>query len=327
MPAHMILMSAPYMLPYLERFTPVFSHYGCELIVAEVHERLSQKEIMQYAGRFEGAICGDDRFDAEVLEKCSPNLKVISTWGTGIDSIDKIAAERLGIKVFRTPNAFTQPVADSVMGSILAFARQQPWLDKEVKLGRWEKLPGKALDECALGVIGVGDIGRAVLRRAKAFNMALYGNDIVMIPDDFVQEVGVQMVELAELLRLCDFISVNCDLNPTSRHLINRDTLKITNPDAVIINTARGSIINENDLVEALLNNHLAGAALDVFEIEPLPEDSPLKTMAHVMLAPHNSNSSPSAREHVHWNTIKNLLIGLGIPHEDFSALQEAARE
>jgi len=306
----------------MHRFTPIFSHYDCELLVAEVHERLSQHEILQYAGKFDGSICGDDRFDSEVLEKCSPRLKVISKWGTGIDSIDKVAAERLGIQVFRTPNAFTQPVADSVMGYMLAFARQQPWLDQEVKQGRWDKLSGKALEECALGVIGVGDIGRAVLRRAKAFQMTLYGNDIVQIPESFVQEVGVKMVALETLLQNCDFISVNCDLNPTSFHLINRDTLRMMNPEAVIINTARGPIIDEKALVEALANHQIAGAALDVFEIEPLPEDSPLKTMSQVMLAPHNSNSSPAAREHVHWNTIKNLLVGLGIPHDDFESMK-----
>jgi D-3-phosphoglycerate dehydrogenase len=114
-------------------------------------------------------------------------------------------------------------------------------------------------------------------------------------------------------MRQSDFISVNCDLNPTSIHLINQKSLTYVKKDAVIINTARGPIVDEKALIAKLQAGQLAGAALDVFEIEPLPLDSPLLSLNNVMLAPHNSNSSPQAWERVHWNTIKNLLIGLGI--------------
>ena len=124
------------------------------------------------------------------------------------------------------------------------------------------------------------------------------------------------MVALEELLSRADFISVNCDLNPTSRHLINAAALAHVQPTAVLINTARGPLVKEADLVAALQTGRLAGAALDVFEIEPLPQDSPLLKMDNVMLAPHNSNSSPAAWERVHWNTIKNLVEGLGISGE-----------
>jgi D-3-phosphoglycerate dehydrogenase len=315
-----ILFSAPYMLPFVERFRPVFARYNIELIVPEVHERLEEEEILKYAGEFDGAICGDDRYSARVLEACSPRLKVISKWGTGVDSIDSKACAQLGITLGRTPNAFTMPVADSVMSYMLAFSRRQPWMDKAIKRGEWEKIPGKALHEQTLGIIGIGAIGKALTRRARAFGMKVFGTDIIEIDHVFIAETGIQMTSLENLMSNSDYISVNCDLNPSSHHLINAATLAQTRAGAVIINTARGPIVKEADLVNALQSGRIGGAALDVFEVEPLPVDSPLMTMDNVMLAPHNANSSPAAWERVHWNTIKNLLDGLGIAHQDLAS-------
>jgi D-3-phosphoglycerate dehydrogenase len=317
-----ILFSAPYMLPLLDRFRPVLERYGLELITPVVRERLEEDEILKYAGQIDGAICGDDRYTARVMEACLPRLKVISKWGTGIDSIDSAAASRLGIQVCRTPDAFTLPVTDSVFGYILAFTRRHPWMDRAMKSGKWEKVPGKALHECTLGIIGVGTIGKVVARRARAFGMTVLGNDIIDINQVFIAESGIQMTDLDTLLKTSDFVSVNCDLNPTSHHLITTRTLNLMRPNAVLINTARGPIVNETALVAALQTGTIAGAALDVFEVEPLPADSPLMKMDNVMLAPHNANSSPTAWERVHWNTIRNLLSGLGIAFDsqDLSA-------
>jgi D-3-phosphoglycerate dehydrogenase / 2-oxoglutarate reductase len=279
---------------------------------------MEEEDLLRYAGQFDGAICGDDRFTLRVIEACSPRLKVISKWGTGIDSIDAEACSRYSIKIGRTLNAFTTPVADTVLGYILAFARRHPWMDKEMKSGRWEKIPGKALSECTLGVIGVGNIGKAVTRRARAFGMKVYGTDIIEIDHVFITETGIEMTDLPSLLSLSDFVSIHCDLNSTSYHLMNSDTFALMQPTAVIINTARGPIIEEQSLIAVLQAQRLGGAALDVFEHEPLPAESPLLKMENVLLAPHNSNASPAAWERVHWSTIKNLLDGLGIPFENF---------
>jgi len=308
-----ILLSAPYMIPVIDRYRSLFEQSGVEVIVAQVVERLSEEDLMRYVGEIDGVICGDDQFTEQVLEAASPRLKVISKWGTGIDSIDNEAAVRLDIKICNTPAAFTDPVADTVMGYILAFARRGPWLDREMKAVRWEKLPGRSLNECTLGVVGVGNIGKAVLDRAQVFGMRLMGNDIIEINQDFVTRVGVEMTSLHELLSQIDFVSLNCDLNPTSHHLINRETLGFMKPGAVLINTSRGQVVDEVALIEVLQAGNLAGAALDVFEDEPLPPDSPLLVMDNVMLAPHNANSSPRAWEHVHWNTVRNLFLGLGL--------------
>jgi D-3-phosphoglycerate dehydrogenase len=300
-------------MPYIERFRPVFSYYNIDLLAAPVQERLEEIDLLSYAGQIDGVVCGDDRFSETVLKACAPRLKVISKWGTGIDSIDQQAAERLGIRVCRTVNAFTMPVADTVMGYILAFARRQPWMDREMKSGSWNKIPGRSLSECILGVVGVGNCGKAVLRRARAFGMQLLGNDIVPIAPDFLLENGVELTDLEVLLERSDFVSVNCDLNQTSYHLINERTLKCMKPSAVLINTARGPIVCEPDLIKTLQERQIGGAALDVFEQEPLPKNSPLLAMDQVMLAPHNANSSPAAWERVHWNTIRNLITNLGI--------------
>ncbi len=311
-----ILFTAPYMIPVVERFRPIFDAHDVELILPNVQERMEEIDLLFYAGKFDGTICGDDRYTERVIQGCVPRLKVISKWGTGIDSIDADACSRYGVRLCRTPNAFTVPVADSVLGYILAFSRHQPWMDKEMKRGKWEKIPGKSLSECSLGIIGLGNIGKAITRRARAFGMKVYGTDIVDVDHVFVTETGIEMTTLDSLLSQSDFISVNCDLNPTSYHLINHDTLALVKPNAVLINTARGPIVEEKALVDALQAKRLAGAALDVFEFEPLPLASSLMQMDNVMLAPHNSNSSPAAWERVHWNTIRNLFDGLGIAHD-----------
>ena len=309
-----VLLSAPYLLSMIETFRPMLASAGIELVIAPVQEMLSEDELMTHAGQVDGVVCGDDQFSSRVLAAFAPRLKVISKWGTGIDSIDRQTAERLGIRVGNTPGAFAHPVGDSVLAYILAFARRGPWMDQAMKAGRWEKIPGRTLRECTLGVVGVGHCGREVLRRAKGFGMRLLGNDIVPVADDFIAEVGVEMLPLQELMRQSDFISLNCDLNPSSFHLIDAQALARLGPQAVLINVARGAVVDEAALVEALRAGRLAGAALDVFEVEPLPLDSPLTGFDNVLLAPHNANSSPAAWARVHRNTLRNLFLGLGLP-------------
>ena len=312
-----VLVSAPYMLPIIDRYRPLLEQYGIELLLAPVEERLNESELLALAGAFDGTLCGDDQFTERVLDACAPRLKVISKWGTGIDSINQKTAARLGIMVGNTPNAFTLPVTDSVFGYMLAFARRQPDLDRAMKLGVWKKIPGRALSECTLGVIGLGNVGKAVIRRARGFGMRLLGTDIVSIAPDFLLENGVEMTGLRDLLGRSDFISLNCDLNPTSYHLMNAERLAWVKPGAVLINTARGPVVEEAALVQALQSGQLSGAALDVFEKEPLPASSALRQFDNVLLAGHNANSSPAAWERVHWNTFHNLLEFLGIEHSD----------
>src|SRR3989339_1370791 len=302
-----VMISAPYMQPMIDRFRPFFEENGVELFLPPINERLEELELLEIIQDIDGVICGDDRFTRKVLEKAK-KLKVIAKWGTGIDSIDREAAAELGIAVHNTPNAFTHPVADSVLGYILSFARKIPWITTEMRAGRWNKIPCVALNERTLGVIGVGNIGKAVIKRAIAFGMRVLGHDIIDVNVDFIRETGIKMVSKDDLLKASDFVSLNCDLNASSYHLIAEREFLLMKPNAYLINTSRGQVIDEKELIKALQNKKIAGAAMDVFEFEPLPNDSPLKRMDNCLLAPHNANSSPEAWEHVHKNTIKNLM-------------------
>jgi D-3-phosphoglycerate dehydrogenase len=162
-------------------------------------------------------------------------------------------------------------------------------------------------------VVGVGDCGKAVVRRANAFGMRVLGNDVVSMPDEFLSQTRIQMVCLEELLAESNFVSLNPDLNPTSHHLIAEEQFHAIKPSAYLINTSRGPVVDESALIRALEDHRIAGAALDVFEEEPLPASSPLRTFDSCLLAPHNANSSPGAWKRVHNNTVRNLLEGLGV--------------
>ena len=301
-----VLVSAPYLQPVLDQFRPTLAAHGIDLVVPLVRERLAEDELLNLVGDVDGAICGDDPFTERVLA-AAPRLKVIAKWGTGIDSIDSEACKRRGIKVRNTPGAFSEAVADTVMGYILAFARRQPEMNSKMHAGSWQSCPASRCARRA-GVIGVGNCGKAIVRRAVAFGMRIFGNDPLPMPAEFLAASNITMVSREDLLRKADFVSVNCDLNPTSLHLIGEGSFRLMKPTAVVINTARGSIIDEPALIAALRNGRVAGAALDVFEMEPLPPGSPLLGMANVLLAPHNANSSPSAWSAVHERTVNSLI-------------------
>jgi D-3-phosphoglycerate dehydrogenase / 2-oxoglutarate reductase len=307
-----VMISAPYMQPVVDRFRPLFRERDIDLVVPRVRERLDEADLLELIPGIDGVICGDDRFTEKVFRKAK-RLKVIAKWGTGIDSIDLAAATRRGIKVYNTPDAFTHPVADSVLGYILSFARRIPWTTEEMKSGRWQKEPCVALRECTLGIIGVGNVGRAVARRAAAFGMTILGNDIRSIPRPVLKETGMKVKSLNDVLNAADFVTLHTDLNPTSFHLIGAKELALMKPAARIINTARGPVIEEKALIGALKRKEIAGAALDVYEEEPLPRTSPLRRMSNCLLAPHNANSSPGAWEFVHENSLRNLFKGLGL--------------
>ena len=304
---HKLLLSAPYMLPFVERFRPEFEAEKIELVVADVQERLSEEELLTHVGDVDAIICGDDRITPRVLD-AAPRLKVISKWGTGVDSIDRAYALSRGVVVCNTPDAFSVPVADTTLGYALCFARNLVTMTARMRDGEWHKTPGVALHEWTIGIVGVGNVGRAVARRAHAFGMRILGRDPQPPPDSFLEETGMKMTDFATLLREADVVTLHCDLNPTSFHLLDEAAFAAMKPTAVVINTARGPIVDEGALVRALEERRLGGAALDVFEIEPLPLDSPLRGMENVLLAPHNANSSPTAWERVHRNTIDNVL-------------------
>ena len=302
-----VLLSVPYLLPVLEEYQPLFDKHDIELVITRTKECLTEKELLEIVSDIDGTICVDDHFTVRVLE-AAPKLKVISKWGTGIDAIDLDAAKRLGIVVRNTPNAFTHGVADTTVGYMLMFARQLIQLDKDMKAGMWKKREAVALHECTVGVIGVGNTGKATLCRARAFGARLLGNDILPISQEFINETGMKIATKEEILRESDFVCLHCTLNPTSVKMIGEKELDMMKPTAYLINTARGPLVEEAALVSALQSKKIAGAALDVFEVEPLPENSKLRKFDNVFLAAHNANSSTAARDRINKVTVNNCL-------------------
>lgn len=307
-PPWRILVTAPYLRAELDRYRGLLG--GEEVVLPPLRERLSEEELLPWVGDVDGAICGDDAWTDRVIA-AAPRLRVLSKWGTGIDSIDLEACRRRGVAVRNVPDAFTDAVADSAVGYVLAFARRIVEADRAMHAGRWEKAPGLALSECVVGIVGVGRIGRAVARRLAAFGARVLGTDPVAPPADVVRETKIEMRSLDDLLEAADFVTLHCDLNPTSRGLVSAAALGRMKPTAVLVNTARGPVVDEAALARALEGGRLAGAALDVFEEEPLPAGSPLRRMANVLLAPHNANGSRAARDRVQRLSIAQALDGL----------------
>lgn len=304
---HKVLVTAPRAAEVLPRYEQELGATDCEMIVRIPMERLTEEELLPLVGDVDGIICGDDRLTARVLE-AAPRLKVISKWGTGIDSIDTASAKSRGIVVCNSPGAFSDPVADSVLGYILLFARRLDQMNNDMSMGSWRRLPLRALNECTLGIVGLGDIGCAVARRAAAFGMKLMGCTNERSPRANVNALGVLLVPLETILSESDFVTLHADLRDDNRHLVNAENLKLMRSGSVLINTARGGLIDENALVNALRQGTVGGAALDVFEEEPLPQDSPLRGFPNVYLSPHNANASAAAAERVHVRTIRNLV-------------------
>lgn len=302
-----ILITAVNLQAAIEQYLPLFREHGLEVILPTVHGQLEEEELLDWVREVEGIIAGDDPFTGRVLRNAQ-HLRVISRWGTGLDNIDLAACEELGITVTNIPVAFTVPVADLVMGFILAFARQIPWADHLVRSGEWATIPARTLQECTLGIIGLGNIGKAVARRAAGFGMGLLGHDLKPVAREFLREIGLELVSLEALLHRADFISLNCNLNSANYHLIGNAQFEMMKPEAVLINTSRGGLVDEQALIRALRDGRIAGACLDVFETEPLPADSPLRGMRNVLLSPHNGHSSPQAHENAHRQAIDNLL-------------------
>jgi D-3-phosphoglycerate dehydrogenase len=234
-------------------------------------------------------LCGNDLKVNDALLDIAPLAKAIAKQGAGLDTVDIAAATRRGIPVFHTPGANNQAVADHTFAMILCLARRILFCDRSLREKRWEhtKIMGLEIYNKTLGLIGLGAIGRCVALRAKGFQMKVLAHDPFW-PEDFAAEHGIERVSVEDLLRRSDIVSIHAPLTPENRSMINARTLKWMKPSALLINAARGGIIHEEDLYQALKNNVIAGAGIDVFEKEP-PSDSPLLGLDNVVLTPHTA--------------------------------------
>ena len=234
-------------------------------------------------------LCGNDLVVNDEVLDMAPGVKAIAKMGAGLDTVDIDAATRHDAIVFHTPGANNQAVADHTFALMLNVARKIIYCDQSLREKRWEhtKIMGLEIWQKTLGLIGLGAIGRCVALRAKGFQMKVVAYDPFW-PEAFATEQGIEKVEIEELLRVSDIISIHVPLIPATKWMINAKTLGLMKPSAIMINAARGGIVNEADLYDALKNNVIAGAGLDVFENEP-PSDSPLLELDNVVLTPHTA--------------------------------------
>lgn len=305
-----ILISAPYMHREREKIEVMLKDYPFEVDWMPVEERLEEADLLPIIEKYDGILCGDDRITEKVID-VAVNLKAIVKWGTGIDSINKAYADTKGIKVCRTPNAFTEPVSDSVLGLMLAEVRGLFRNDSVFKGGEWDKPQGHTLREKTIGIIGFGDIGKAVARKLIPFGPRVLVNDIVEIDEQLAKEYNVTIATKDEIYEQCDIISLNTDLNPTSEFLLNKETFAKMRKRPYVINAARGPLIKEADLIEALESGIISGVGIDVYEFEPVAKENPLRGMHNVIASCHNTNSSPMCWDHVHQNSLRMMLEAL----------------
>jgi glyoxylate reductase len=286
----------------------------CEVTMNKKPRPPSRAEILKNATGKDGILCMlSDRIDARVMDAAGPDLQVISSYSTGFEHIDIREATARGIYITYTADILAEATADLTFALILACARRIVNADRYVRENRWkvgwspDLMLGYNVHGATIGIIGLGRIGAAVAKRARGFNMKiLYHNR--SRNQQLESELGAQYAELDDLLSQGDFVSINSSLNSTSHHLIDRSKLSLMKKTAFLINTARGEVVNEADLARTLRGSHIAGAALDVFEYEPLRRKSPLLKMKNVVLLPHIGSATYQTRSKMAEVAAKNLL-------------------
>lgn len=291
MNAPLILVTCRQMQVELPRHRDRIEALGYEVLAPDLagRQQFTAAELLEYSPRLVGIIAGDDDLSREFFDG-SPKLKTVIRWGIGMDSVDHEAARRNEVTVRNTPGVFGHEVADAAFGYILNLARGEIDVDAAVRRGEWPKYEGITLAETRLGIVGFGAIGREIAKRGAGFGMEVVAFDPYAGISGIA--VDVPIVGLDEVMATSRFVVLACPLTPETSHLINAERLALMRPDAFLVNVARGPVVRESDLIAALKADRLAGAALDVFEIEPLPLDSELRRLPNVILGAHNGSNT-----------------------------------
>ena len=269
---------APEMLALLEQ-------EGYELVLNPFDRTMTEDELIERIAGASAMIAGSDKVTRRLLETGRDTLKIVAKQGVGYNTIDVAAAKEFGIAVTITPGANSQSVADLTMGLILSAARNIPAMDRAIRAGKWYRHTGTELDGKTLGIVGMGHIGGGVAKRAHAFGMNILAYDVY--PNaSYTREYGVQYNDLDTIFRAADFISLHAPALPETIGMVNRERLKMMKPSAYLINAARGELVNEGDLAEALQTGEIAGAALDVYASEP-PQVTELMRCENITFTAH----------------------------------------
>ncbi|MFC2025096.1 phosphoglycerate dehydrogenase [Chloroflexota bacterium] len=279
-----VLSTSPTFGYYVSEPLEYLKKHGCEVELVPQGEKLSEEELIESVKECSALIVGVEKITEPVIQ-ASGKLKIIAKHGAGVDNIDiKVAASR-GIVVINASGANSEAVADLTIGLFLSLARSIPFADHSVKEGKWPRIVGVPLNGKVLGIIGLGQIGKKVVKRASGFDMKVLVYDVLK-DEAFAQKWGITYLSLDELLAESDFLSIHVPLSPSTRRLIGERELRLMKKEAFLLNISRGDIVDEEALYQVLKEGRIKGAALDVFSNEP-PRESPLLKLDNVILTPH----------------------------------------
>lgn len=289
-----VLVTCPPMLGMIDSFRPIFQKHGVEVTAPKVVQTLSVEELKQLVPQHDGWIIGDDPATREVFTAGKAGrLKAAVKWGIGVDNVDFAACKDLGIPITNTPNMFGAEVADIAMGYVVALARETFEIDRGVRSGNWPKPRGISLSGKTVALVGFGNIGKSAAKRLLAADMNVIAYDPVAatLPELAV----VERADWPQRIEEAAFIVVTCSLTDSSRHMLNAEVLAKAKQGVRVVNVGRGPVIDEPALIAALQSGKVYSAALDVFEIEPLPMDSYLRAHPRCVFGSHNASNTADA--------------------------------
>ena len=280
---------------------------GYKVDVNNKGRKLNENELANNLSNCEGVIAGTEKYSGEILKTLN-NLKVVSRLGVGMDNIDLLTARKLKIKIFKTNTTPAPAVAELVLGLMIDVARNVSKSSHDLKSGEWKKQMGSLLQGKTLGIIGLGTIGKALVKLTRGFGFKVLAFDLKQ-DDNYRKDYHVTYCDLSTLLEESDIVSIHLNLSVQTNMLINKKQLDFMKPDAILINTSRGEIIDENALYDALKYNKLSGAGLDVFHQEPY--SGPLTKLNNIVLTPHIGAYAKEVRVQMEIEASENLIRGL----------------
>jgi D-3-phosphoglycerate dehydrogenase / 2-oxoglutarate reductase len=305
-----VLITCRQMQNCIDEFLPTLNEHQLELVMPEIVQQPSEDDLIEIIGDFDGMIAGDDPLTARVMDHAK-RMRIISKWGVGTDGIDLEAARERGIAVTNTPGVFGDDVADVALGYVVMLARQLHRIDASVRAGGWFKHEGLSLTGKTLGVAGFGCIGQAVAQRGQGFGMRVVAQDVAPATHAKAAEMGVEMVDRDQLFGQSDFLVLCSPLTSETWHMVDERTLALMPSGSFLVNVARGPLVDEPALVKSLDSGHLAAAALDVFEQEPLRPDSALRRFEQCVFGSHNASNTREGVLRASARAVENLLRGL----------------
>ena len=279
-----VISTSPTFGYYVSEPVGYLKNHDCEVELVPQGKKLSEEELVESIRECDALIAGVEKITGPVIQ-ASEKLKIIAKHGAGVDNIDVKTASSRGIVVINAPGANSDAVADLTIGLFLSMARSIPFADRSVREGKWPRVVGVQLNGKVLGIIGLGQVGKKVAKRASGFDMKVLAYDVFK-DEAFAQKWGITYLPLDELLAQSDFISIHIPLSPTTRRLISERELGLMKKEAFLLNISRGDIVDEEALYQVLKEGRIRGAALDVFFNEP-PRESPLLKLDNVILTPH----------------------------------------